>query len=164
MAQSLSQTELTLIAAAIEAIDAVPRSTKERRITDHTVSAAALSSKGKIYTGINVSHFAAGSCAENIAFANAAADGVASSMAPGIISEESGEAPHLTTVVAVANDNRGVINPCGRCRQLMADYYPDIKVIIKDDRGDLRVAGVKELLPFAYVSSLWKPDGPGKGV
>jgi cytidine deaminase len=54
--------------------------------------------------------------------------------------------------VAVANDQRGVINPCGRCRQLLFDQYPDIKVIIKDGEGGLRTATVDELLPFAYVS------------
>jgi cytidine deaminase len=33
----------------------------------------------------------------------------------------------------------------------MFDYYPDIKVIIKDGEG-LRTVTVDELLPFAYVS------------
>lgn len=39
-------------------------------------------------------------------------------------------------VVAVANDDRGVISPCGRCRQMMFDYYPDIQVIVLDDEGE----------------------------
>jgi cytidine deaminase len=51
----------------------------------------------------------------------------------------------------VANDQRGVISPCGRCRQQMFDWYPHIKVIIKDG-NELRTATVDELLPFAYVS------------
>jgi cytidine deaminase len=71
---------------------------------------------------------------------------VASASNPGI-----GDGTKLTHVVAVANDQRGVITPCGRCRQLMFDYYPDIKVIIKDGEG-LRTATVDELLPFGYVS------------
>ena len=57
----------------------------------------------------------------------------------------------MTHVVAVANDQRGVINPCGRCRQIMFDQYPDLKVIIRDGEG-LRTETVDELLPFAYVS------------
>ncbi len=32
----------------------------------------------------------------------------------------------------------------------MSDYYPDIKVIIKDGE-ELRTLTVDELLPFAYV-------------
>ena len=53
----------------------------------------------------------------------------------------------------------GVINPCGRCRQHMFDYYPDIKVIITDGK-ELRVAGVDELIPFAYVSGFVKGAYP----
>ena len=82
---------------------------------------------------------------ETILTGNQAA-GVASASSPGI-----GDGAVLTHVVAVANDQRGVINPCGRCRQLMFDYYPDIKVIIKDGE-ELRTATVPEMLPFAYIS------------
>lgn len=54
-----------------------------------------------------------------------------------------------------------MINPCGRCRQMMMDYYPKIKVVIKTggmgiEEEDLRVVGLEELLPFAYVP-LFKP-------
>ena len=36
-----------------------------------------------------------------------------------------------------------------RCRQMMIDYYPDIKVIVRDGE-DLMTVDVSELLPFAY--------------
>lgn len=78
--------------------------------------------------------------------ANAAAAGVSSALNPGF-----GEKARLTTIVAVANEGRGVISPCGRCRQMMFDYYPDIQVIIKDGE-ELRTASMQELLPFAYVN------------
>lgn len=45
---------------------------------------------------------------------------------------------------------------------MMFDYYPNIKVIVKvgeegvGERAVLRIVGVEELLPFAYVSSKWK--------
>jgi len=164
MPQPLTQAELNLLKAATQVIDAVPRFTPERRLTDHTVGCATLSSDGKIYTGINVFHYMGGPCAENVAFGNAAAGGVASAMSPGVVREEEQKtkAPRLTHVVAVANDGRGVINPCGSCRQMMADYYPDIKVIIKDDEGELRTVGVRELLPFAFVSSIWKVQKSGE--
>ncbi|TVY22105.1 Blasticidin-S deaminase, partial [Lachnellula hyalina] len=82
-------------------------------------------------------------------FANAVAAGVSSAMVPGI-PDAQGKPVALTHVVAVANDDRGVISPCGRCRQMMFDYYPDIKVIVKDDEGVLRTVSVQQLLPFAY--------------
>ena len=63
----------------------------------------------------------------------------------------------MLCVVAVANDDRGVISPCGRCRQFMFDYYPDIRVIVKIGEGEkLGTVGVDELLPYAYVSGLRK--------
>lgn len=105
-------------------------------------------------------------CAENIVFGNASLAGVSSSIAPGIISPATGLAPKLELVVAVANDGRGVINPCGRCRQMMLDYYPDIKVIVKagviveagseGEKADLKIVGMEELLPFAYVTKKYK--------
>jgi cytidine deaminase len=142
---SLTPAQLSLIDAANAAIDAVPRGTRTRQIYDHTVGCAALCSDGRIFTGINVFHFSGGPCAENIALGNAAAAGVASANSPGI--EGGGR---LTTIVAVANDQRGVISPCGRCRQMLLDYYPDIEVLVSDGET-LRAVGIKELLPFAYV-------------
>jgi cytidine deaminase len=90
----------------------------------------------------------------------------------------------LTHVVAVANDDRGVISPCGRCRQMMFDYYPEIMVIVKDEEGkstcdmgvrrkanefwgvgELRTVGVKELLPFAFdLKGIRKAGDPAKAA
>ena len=99
-------------------------------------------------------HFAGGPCAENVALSNAAAAGAGGSKNPGI------DGAKLTTIVAVANEGRGVINPCGRCRQLLFDYFPDIQVIINDGE-ELRTAGVPELLPFGYVSRMFRrADAP----
>lgn len=36
---------------------------------------------------------------------------------------------------------------------MMFDYYPDIRVIIRDGE-DLKTVTIVELLPFAYVSGL----------
>lgn len=85
---------------------------------DHSVGCAALSSTGRVFTGVNVFHFSGGPCAENIAFGNAAAAGVASAWSPGVLGEN-GECESLVCCVAVWNDQRGVISPCGRCRQSM---------------------------------------------
>lgn len=113
--------------------------------------------KSNLYS---VFHFSGGPCAENTAFANAAAAGIASSFSPGIKDPETGKAPELVLVVAVANDGRGVINPCGRCRQMMMDYYPGIRVVVRIGGGsggeeeegeELRIVGLEELLPWAYV-------------
>ncbi|KAK2589772.1 hypothetical protein QQS21_012543 [Conoideocrella luteorostrata] len=143
-----------LVTTATAVIEAIPRLTSERSIMDHAVSCAALSSRGRVFTGVNVSHFSGGPCAESVAFGNAAAAGVSSVYAPGIWSADAaGKAETLVCCVAVANDQRGVISPCGKCRQMMLDYYPDMRVIIKDG-DELKTVGMEELLPFAYVNTL----------
>lgn len=60
----------------------------------------------------------------------------------------------LVACVAVANDQRGVISPCGRCRQMILDYYPKMRVIVRNAGGQLVAVGSDELLPYAYVSTM----------
>jgi len=88
-------------------------------------------------------------------------------------------------MVAVRNDGVTVLSPCGRCRQVLMDLHPDIRVIVdanprrvvpgeeagagngKEDavelgRGldSLRVVSMDELLPFAYRKSDWRAASP----
>ncbi|KAL5315093.1 hypothetical protein ACEPPN_017744 [Leptodophora sp. 'Broadleaf-Isolate-01'] len=150
MPQRLTSAEATLITTATSTIDAVPRFTSGRKSMDHTVGCAALSSTGRVFTGVNVFHFSGGPCAENIAFGNAAAAGVSSTYSPGLKGPD-GKMEKLVACVAVANDGRGVISPCGRCRQMMLDYYPGIRVIVLNEAGELVTVGIDELLPYAYI-------------
>ena len=146
---TITPLEESLVLAATTAIEAVPRGTSTRPNIHHTVASAALCSDGRIFTGINMYHFTGGPCAEPVVFANAAAGGIASGSSPGFGSPEGGGA-QLTHVVAVANNARGVISPCGRCRQQMMDFHPQIRVIVKDG-NELRTVSIMELLPFAYI-------------
>jgi cytidine deaminase len=132
-------------------------------LSTDSVSSACLTSHGRTFTGINTFHFSGSLCAENVAFSNAAANGCSSLNTPGLTRAERGEPEgdgkkeEMLCVVAVTNDGRGVINPCGRCRQFMFDYYPETKIIIKTGVGEeLGTVGVDELMPYAYVSSFRK--------
>ncbi len=58
-------------------------------------------------------------------------------------------ARELQAIVAVGDDRRGVLAPCGRECQVLLDYHPGIRVIIPIDDGLVSI-GVNELLPFAY--------------
>jgi cytidine deaminase len=101
---------------------------------NHTVAAAARNSDGRIITALNAYHFTGGPCAELVVIGTAAGQG----------------AYDLDMIVAVADRNRGVIPPCGRCRQTLADYFPRIKVIV--GFGDrLRTVPIADLLPETYV-------------
>lgn len=99
----------------------------------HTVAAAVLDEAGRIHVGLNLYHFTGGPCAELVALAAARAAGA--------------RAPQL--IVAVGDDGRGVLAPCGRDRQVLADYFPDIEVVVPAGRGT-QVVPIGELLPHTY--------------
>jgi cytidine deaminase len=98
----------------------------------HTVAAAAMDVHGQIFTGVNVAHFTDGPCAEVVAL------GAAATAGGGPIAE----------IVAVGSRGRGVLAPCGRCRQLLVDQHPDARVVVPGDDGPQTVVAW-DLLPFA---------------
>ncbi|OWV02910.1 cytidine deaminase [Micromonospora wenchangensis] len=104
------------------------------RSENHTVAAAARTTDGRVFTGVNLFHFTGGPCAELVAIGAAATQGV-------------GE---LETIVAVGDRGRGVIPPCGRCRQVLLDYHPTIQVIV-GPLDALRKVPVADLLPDTYI-------------
>lgn len=127
MGPVLTQTESRLVAAAQEVAGSL------RADDVHTVAAAAMDDAGRIYTGVNVAHFTGGPCAELVVLGTAAAAG----------------AGPLTTIVAVGDGGRGVLAPCGRCRQVLLDLHPEILAIVPTDAGPV-AKPVRDLLPFGY--------------
>lgn len=101
---------------------------------NHTMAAAARARDGRIVTAVNAYHFTGGPCAELVLIGAAAAQG----------------AYELDTIVAVGDRDRGVVPPCGRCRQVLLDYFPGIAVIVAN--GDrVRAVPITDLLPESYV-------------
>ncbi|MFB6559052.1 cytidine deaminase family protein [Streptomyces sp. NPDC058682] len=101
---------------------------------NHTVAAAARARDGRIITAMNAYHFTGGPCAELVLIGTAAAQG----------------AYALDTIVAVGDRDRGILPPCGRCRQVLLDYFPAIEVIVAvGDRP--RTLSITDLLPESYV-------------
>ena len=78
---------------------------------NHTMAAAARARDGRIITAVNAYHFTGGPCAELVLIGTAAAQG----------------AYELDTIVAVGDRDRGVVPPCGRCRQVLLDYFPALQ-------------------------------------
>ena len=103
----------------------------------YTMGAAVRGVDGRMYAGINLYHFTGGPCAELVALGRARADG----------------ARELTTIVAVGNEGRGVVGPCGRDRQVFVDYHPTMRVILPSPDGPGTVLAT-DLLPGAYR---WEP-------
>lgn len=107
----------------------------------HTVAASIYANNGLIYSGVNLFHFTGGPCAEIVALARLASDA-------------RGAKP--LAIVAVADKGRGVIAPCGRCRQILTDYCPEIQVVLRTEHG-IQAVPLTATLPYAYV----RADRPG---
>lgn len=103
----------------------------------YTMGAAVRAADGAMYGGINIYHFTGGPCAELVALGHARASG----------------ARELRTIVAVGNFGRGPVDPCGRDRQVLLDYHPDIRVILPTPDG-IRSAGIRDLMP---LGTRWTP-------
>ncbi|KAB8253557.1 cytidine deaminase-like protein [Aspergillus pseudonomiae] len=123
---TLTPQEASLLETATKTITSIKPS------NTHSVASAVLASDGRVFSAVNVYHFTGGPCAELVALGNAAAAG----------------AEELTHIVAV-EDTRRILSPCGRCRQVLLDLWPGIRVIVLGEEGP-RVVGIAELLPFAY--------------
>ncbi|WP_051973335.1 cytidine deaminase [Cryobacterium sp. MLB-32] len=127
--RELTDHDLNLIARAAEVIDA--NADVEGGV--HTVGAAVRDTDGRIHVGVNLYHFTGGPCAELVALGTARASG----------------ARELTTIVAVGDSGRGVKAPCGRDRQVLADYHPGIRVIVPTSVG-VRSVAIADLLPLGF--------------
>jgi len=102
----------------------------------YPVGAAVLTESGKIYDGVNIENaaFPVTICAERVAIFKAVSNGEKDLKA-----------------IAVVTRNGGM--PCGSCRQVMAEFSPDLLVIVADEHEKI-VAEKKlsDLLPGAFRS------------
>jgi cytidine deaminase len=98
------------------------------------VGASLLTRSGKIFTGCNIENASYGLtvCAERVAIWKAVSEG-----------ETEFEA------LAVATNIGG--SPCGACRQVMAEFAPDMPVLIADLNGQITPLSVADLLPLAFT-------------
>ena len=101
---------------------------------NHTVAAAIYAEGGAVYGGLNVYHFTGGPCAEIVALGRLVSDTGATPLA----------------IVAVADKGRGVIAPCGRCREILSDYFPEIEVVLRTESG-VKAVPLRALLPHRYL-------------
>ena len=97
------------------------------------VGAALLASDGTIYAGCNVENASYGLtiCAERNALAHAVLCGAKEFIA-----------------IAVVTDNG--VTPCGACRQVLAEFGPQMTVIVADTHGNQRTYSLADLLPIAF--------------
>ena len=118
-----------LIAQAIEA-----RKRAYSPYSHYKVGAALLGKSGKVYLGCNVENASYGHtvCAERTAVLKAVSEG-----------EREFEA------IAVVTGNGG--SPCGACRQVMAEFAPELTIYIADKNGEYRTTTLSDLLPDMFT-------------
>jgi cytidine deaminase len=99
------------------------------------VGAALQTRAGRVFTGCNVENASYGLtiCAEQVAVTKAVSEG-----------ERDFE--------AIAVVSRGGVTPCGACRQVLAEFNFDLRVIVADLEGNSRQFRLSELLPAAFSS------------
>jgi cytidine deaminase len=105
---------------------------------NHTTAAAARTSKDHVVTALNVFHFTGGPCAELVVIGRA-------------VAEDAGE---LVEIVAVGDGGRGILSPCGRCRQVLSDYFRGLRVIVSTG-GEVKSVPIAGLFPWG---NRWDPE------
>lgn len=101
------------------------------------VGAALRTAEGKIYTGCNIENASYGLtvCAERVALFKAVSAGERNFAA-----------------LAVVADTPDVCSPCGACRQVLAEFGPELKVMMANLEGKMVVKDIQELLPGFFKS------------
>jgi len=107
------------------------------------VGAAIFTAEGEIFRGVNVENAAYGStiCAERAALTAAITHGYTDVQA-----------------IAVVGDSDAPTVPCGCCRQALAEFNPEMRVIMGGQSDDVRVMSLEELLPEAFVRGYLDQD------
>ena len=116
----------------IQAIEARKRAYSP--YSHYKVGAALLGKSGKVYLGCNVENASYGHtiCAERTAVLKAVSEG-----------EREFDA------IAVVTRNGG--SPCGACRQVMAEFAPELTIYIADKNGEYRTTTLSDLLPDMFT-------------
>jgi len=107
----------------------------------YPVGAAVLTEDGSVFTGANIENASYGltMCAERVALFKAVSEG-----------------HRRLAAIAVVGPQEHVSPPCGSCRQVLAEFAPELPVILPtaDPKQHFEVVLLTELLPRAF--------GPGQ--
>ena len=99
------------------------------------VGAALLTTSGQVFTGVNAENASYGLtiCAERAAIFNAVAAG-----------------EREFSSITVVGDQKGYTYPCGACLQVMAEFSPEMQVVVTDGQGDHQEYDLRDLLPQLF--------------
>ncbi|MGN0551831.1 MAG: cytidine deaminase [Oscillospiraceae bacterium] len=99
------------------------------------VGAALLCRDGSVYSGCNIENatYGATNCAERTAVFKAVSEG-----------------KRNFTAIAITSSGGGLTFPCGICRQVLAEFSPEIKILLEDENGEICEFKLSELLPHSF--------------
>ena len=128
--RNLTQPDLALLAFAREVQEKAYAPYSRFRV------GAAVYADGEIFQGVNVENAAYGAtiCAERSALSAAIAAGCKD-----------------ITAIAIVGDSESPTVPCGCCRQVLAEFNPELRVIMGGSTDEVLVRSLDELLPEAFV-------------
>lgn len=103
------------------------------------VGAALLGESGEVYVGCNVENISLGLtiCAERCAVTQAVVRG-----------------ERRFLMIAIVSDSKVPVSPCGACRQVLAEFAPDLPLVCENRLGERFTASLAELLPRAKTGIL----------
>jgi cytidine deaminase len=103
----------------------------------YRVGAALRTKRNKIYSGANVENASYGLtvCAERCAVWSAVA---------------AGETKGYDAIAIVIDDAR-LPTPCGACRQVLAEFAPDVRVVLATTGGQRKTTTLSALLPDPFL-------------
>ena len=99
------------------------------------VGAALECEDGTVYTGCNVENAAYGDtiCAERVAVVKAVSEG-----------------RRRFTRIAIYGEGQGYCMPCGSCRQVLAEFSPEIEVLCAKAGGSYVSYPLTRLMPYTF--------------
>lgn len=99
------------------------------------VGAALLCKDGTVFTGCNIENatYGATNCAERTAIFKAVSEG-----------------QRKFEAIAIVSSGGDETFPCGICRQVMAEFAPELKIILRDKNGNEVIYQLSELLPKSF--------------
>lgn len=103
--------------------------------SNYTVGAALLLENGEIVPGVNVENASFGGtvCAERSAVLTAISRGFRKFKALAVVTESTPPAA-----------------PCGFCRQVLAEFAPDLPIILSNTQGEITETNLNILLPMQF--------------
>ena len=108
----------------------------------YKVGAAIRSKRNKVHSGANVENASYGLtvCAERTA---------------AFAAVNAGDA--VFDAIAIVIDDERLPTPCGACRQVLAEFSPEMRVILATAGGKRKVTSLRDLLPDPFLPENLRP-------